>query len=102
MLREGSGGAGHAVANELLAGHAAAAADAHRYIAVESGAAHDTGAVAIVADGIMLGGTVVPNGDVVGSPAPAHCAFDPEHIRLEEGVELLGIALRIADETLHE
>src|SRR5436309_7681683 len=72
---ECSGSFGRRLLGRLDARHAVAPIDAHRNLAIDGGAAHDTVLVAVVVDGVVLRGAVVPDRNVALLPAPAHGVF---------------------------
>lgn len=83
-------------------GYAAATVDTDRNVTVNGGAADDPVLVTIVVDRIMLGGSIIPDGDVATPPAPPHGVFRGRYVGLEQLVKFCGIALGQADEALHE
>src|SRR3546814_7661588 len=56
----------------LFRGAAAVAVDRHRPVAVHGSAAQVPALDAEVGDGAVLGGAIVPDGDVARAPAPAY------------------------------
>src|SRR4029079_1576424 len=56
----------------LDAGHAAAALDADRHLAIEGGTPDHAVLVAVIVDRVVLGRAIVPDHHVTLPPAPAH------------------------------
>ncbi len=74
------------VVRRLRAAARAAAAAVHRHggFAVHRHAAHHARLPAVVVDGDVLRGAVVPDGHVVLLPAPAHGVLQPRHAVLQQ------------------
>lgn len=86
-------------AGSSLVGDALASVHGDGNISYDRHTAHYPRGVAIVIDGVVLGGSVVPDRDVAGCPMPANCVLQSRDVRLKDFVEpvrVMGIVLNEA------
>jgi hypothetical protein len=82
-----------------LADAGGVAVDADRDVAGHRDAVQQARFVVVVRDGIVLGGTVVPDGDVAIAPGPADRVLQPRDLPLEQAEQVGRVNRRQAEGT---